>query len=242
LKGEEVTVTEHDVSVVGVADPATASDDEIKKAVKTNTKHVIHKNSNYAEAFKRDVGDIRKKLKGAIAKTFQVGLNTPVNAIAQDVMKLTGIVDERWVQYTNVEVQNNLYKEFFVRVPKSERMVFVPHCLRDVKNCVAEVDEEGYHCKKCGKCAIAKIWAEAEKNNQRIFMTGGGSQVISLIGKYKPKAIVGVACFNEIQMALEKLKGTDIPVQAVMLRKAGCVNTIVDVDDVFEKMNMEEKE
>lgn len=230
----EVQVTEKDISVLGVANH---SEQEIKRAVKEKTKQVL-RSPKYADYFRQDVEEIRKMLKGVLAKTLQVGLNTPVQAIAQDVMSMTGIVDERWVQYTNIEIQNNLYKEFFINVPKNERFVFVPHCLRDVKNCIAEVDEEGYHCRKCGRCAISKIWTEAEKNNQRIFMTGGGSQVINLIKKHQPKAVIGVACFNEIQMALEKLKGSNIPLQAVMLRKSGCVNTLVDLDDVFEKMNL----
>jgi hypothetical protein len=186
---------------------------------------------------KEDVADIRRRIKGFVSRALRVGFNTPVSAIAEDVVKKTGLVDEKWVHYTTVQVNNNISREFFMRVPKSERVVFIPHCLRDAKNCKADVDEDGYHCKKCGRCPIGQITAGCEARGMKWYMCGGGSQVINIIQRKKPKAIIGIACFNEIQMALEKLNKSNAPIQAVMLRRSGCVNTDVDVEEVWEVLD-----
>jgi len=211
------------VSIVGVAD-SKASPAEPGPEIKVGVKE--------------DIEDIRRRLKSLISRTVVVGLNTPVSGLVTDVMRRSGLVDEKWAQFTTIEVENNLQMEFFRRVPRHERIVFIPHCLRDTKNCAAPIDEDGYHCKKCGRCVIARITAECEKRGMKWYMCGGGSQVQNLIMKHRPKAIVGIACFNEIQMALEKLKAANAPTQAVMLRKSGCVNTEVVLQDVIDALDL----
>ena len=222
MKGSAV-LKEDAISVVGGADPKAEPAEE-KLEVRVGVRE--------------DVDDMRRRLKSLISKAVVFGLNTPANAIVADIMKKSGLVDEKWVQFTTIEVQNNLQREFIRKTPKHERVVFIPHCLRDAKNCVAPVDEDGYHCKKCGRCVIAKITAECEKRGMRWYMCGGGSQVQNLIMKHKPKAIVGIACFNEIQMALEKLKEYNVPIQAVLLRKSGCVNTEVVLQEVIDTLDI----
>ena len=214
---------EEAVSVVGVAD-SNAEVPEPKEEIKIGVKE--------------DIEDLRKRLKSIITKFVVIGLNTPANAIVAEVAKRTGMVDEKWVQYTTIEVQNNLHREFFRKIPRGERVVFIPHCLRDAKNCIAPIDDDGYHCQKCGRCVIAKITTECEKRGMKWYMCGGGSQVQNLIVKHRPKAIIGIACFNEIQMALEKLKMANAPIQAVLLRKSGCVNTEVVLDDIVEVLDL----
>ncbi len=233
---EKPMIAEDEVSVMGIAAPEAAAAEERRAEHKAEPK-AVPKQPEVKVGLKEDLEDIRKRLKALAAKSLSLGLNTPMHSVIAEIMKRTGLVDERWIQYTSVEVENNLGKEFFLKVPKGERVLFLPHCLRDVKNCAAPIDEDGYHCRKCGRCAIAKITAEAERNGIKWYMCGGGSQVINIIQRVKPKAVIGVACYNEIQMALEKLRATNIPLQAVMLRKSGCVNTEVDLEEVFEILN-----
>lgn len=223
MAGNEV-IREESVTVVGVAEATGGVPDE-KPAPEIRV------------GVKEDVEDLRRRIKALISKALIVGLNTPASSIVEDVVKKTGIADEKLVQYASVQVQNNIRRENFSRVPRHERVVFIPHCLRNVKACKAEVDEEGYHCRKCGGCVIAKITTECEKRGMKWYMCGGGSQVINIITKTKPKAIIGVACYKEIQLALECLKASSAPLQAVMLRKSGCVNTEVDVNEIIEALD-----
>jgi len=69
----------------------------------------------------------------------------------------------------------------------------------------------------------------------------GGSMVQALIEKHQPKAVLGICCFVEAQMAFEGLKGKNIGVQAVLLSKAGCVDTDINLEEVKEKMDLLEE-
>lgn len=225
-------ISEEAVSVVGIASAAP-----VAKEKPAEVKAEPWKQPEVKVGIREDLDDIRRRLKSLAVKAFSLTFNTPLNSLFTGVMKRTGLVDEKWVNYTSIEIENNLSREFFAKIPKSERVLFIPHCLRDAKGCTAPVDENGYHCVKCGRCAIAKITAEAERNGIRWYMCGGGSQVVNIIQREKPKAVIGIACYNEIQMALEKLRATNIPIRAVLLKKSGCVGTEVDLDDVFAVLN-----
>lgn len=182
---------------------------------------------------------LKRKIRDFAARAIAVGLHTSISDIANRIGKETGVLDEKWVKYTTIELHNGLNREFYKAVPKNERAVFIPHCLRNTKECKMPIDEDGYHCLKCGKCVINDIVNECEKNGTRYFIVGGGSQVINIIKKYKPKASLGIACFNELQMALEKLGGgSRFAGQGVMLKKDGCVNTEVDIEEIREKINL----
>jgi hypothetical protein len=182
---------------------------------------------------------IKLKIRDFVARATAVGLHTSISDIANRIGKEVGVLDEKWVKYTTIELHNGLNKDFYKAVPKKDRVVFIPHCLRNIKECKMPIDEEGYHCLKCGKCVISDIVKECDKNGMKYFIVGGGSQVINIVNKHKPKAFLGIACFNELQMAVEKLGGgKNFPGQGVMLKKDGCVNTLVDMDEIKEKINM----
>lgn len=184
-----------------------------------------------------EIDAIRHKIKEAVVKVLSVGLHSSATDIASAVVKDIGGLDEKLVHYANIEVMNRLRAEDFKSVPKNERAVFIPHCLRNMKECRMPADEDGYHCLKCGKCIIGDIVRECDKNKTKWFIVGGGMQVIKLIEKHKPKAVLGIACFNELQMGAQKLDG-GTRAQAILLRKDGCVNTDVDLEEVKEKINM----
>lgn len=182
---------------------------------------------------------VKRKIRDFVARATAVGLHTSISDIANRVGKEVGVLDERWVKYTTIELHNGLNKDFYKAVPKKDRVVFIPHCLRNIKECKMPIDEDGYHCLKCGKCVIGDIVKECDKNNMKYFIVGGGSQVINIVNKYKPKAVVGIACFNELQMAIEKLGGGQkFPGQGIILKKDGCVNTEVDMTEIREVLNL----
>jgi len=210
-----------EITIVGVADSKAQPELKAKPEVKVG--------------MKEDLDDMKRRIRDAVSKTIVVGLNTPIADALAEVMKKTGVIDDKLTSYASVQIFNNLYKEQYNRVPKEERVVFIPHCLRDAKNCIAKVDEDGYHCAKCGKCSIAKITEMCEQHGMKWYMCGGGSQVLNIIQRTRPKAILGIACYNEIQMAYDKLKGR-APLQAVLLRKSGCVNTELDLNELAEAL------
>lgn len=179
---------------------------------------------------------IKTRIRGLVAQAVSFGLNVSPTDLASKLSKETGIKDEKWVQFTSIEIINKVHGELYSRTKKSDRIVFIPHCLRNVKTCKATISEEGYRCAKCGGCVIQSIVEECEKNNTKYFMVAGGSIVMKLIDKYQPKAVIGVACYNELKMALEKTGERHLTTQVVLLSKDGCVNTEVNLKEVIEKI------
>jgi hypothetical protein len=182
--------------------------------------------------------DIREKIKEAVAKAIDSGAHLNIANASEAIAKKLGL-SERWIEYTHVEFRNKLNEIAYKRTPYKERILFLPHCLRNSKECKASYNEEGLQCTECGKCKIAAMIKEAKKLGYKgVFVCPGGSIVIELIKKYQPKAVLGVCCYKEAMLAFDSLRGTKVAPQAVLLTRAGCINTDVNVDEVIEKMRL----
>jgi hypothetical protein len=193
---------------------------------------------NFFEAFSFESGmsDIKDKIKMSIASLIDSGTHISVASATENIAKSLGL-SERLVQYTHIELRNKLNETAFKKVPYNERFLFLPHCLRNVKECPAKYNEEGLQCELCGKCKLDELVRYAQKlGYKRVIIAPGGSVVMNLIKKHRPKAIVGVSCYDEANMALDKLRGSGIAAQAILLTRTGCINTDVIVEEVKEKM------
>ena len=151
--------------------------------------------------------------------------------------------DEELTDQIYVEIKNKAYKEDLARVPIEKRAVFIPQCLRNVKECPAEFGEYGWECTKCGKCPIGDIIEYGEKlGYKQFYVVPGGSLVKKILKEKVPKgeikAAIGIACWPELAEASEKLSILKIPLQAVPLLRAGCINTIVDIKRVKEVLEI----
>ena len=183
--------------------------------------------------------DMRIRIKERLSR---IATSEPALEAAELAKRTTtelGVEDEDLVNFTLVEAMNVLSLRRYVRVPADERVLLIPHCLRDPERCKAPIDDEGYHCLKCGACIIAEITRRAEEKGIKWYMVGGGSHAMRIIKNARPKAILGIACYDEAMMALAKTGEYGIPTQAVLLRKSGCVNTEVDFDDVLASFNLD---
>jgi hypothetical protein len=137
--------------------------------------------------------------------------------------------------------QNKSLQNKFSKIPKNQRIIFVPHCLRRTKVCKAVEKNSFYICANCGACKISQINKKAaELNYQGLFILKGGRAIIKIIQEQKPKAVLGVACFFEGDQAFKMLKNYDgdLAVQFVELTKDGCADTDVDVSKVEEVMEL----
>lgn len=172
-------------------------------------------------------------MKNLIRKLLEMGLDLESKDVLKSTLKILG-VSEKHVDEIYMELKNTINKENFKRVPSNHRILFLPQCLRDVKNCKAELDGYGYECRNCGRCSIPRIQKAAEKLGYQIFITLGGTMVWKIINEKKPEAVVGVACFKELEMALSEVKKRKIPAQVIPLKKDGCRDTKVDARKVIE--------
>lgn len=176
-----------------------------------------------------------------IAKLASVGADLSTrNAIRMALSLISE--DEELTDQIYVEIKNKAYKEDFAKVPVEKKAVFIPQCLRNVKECPAEFGEYGWKCTKCGKCSIGDIIEYGEKlGYKQFYIVPGGSLVKKILKEKVPKgeikAALGIACWPELAEASEKLSILKIPLQAVPLLRAGCINTLVDLERV--KMALE---
>ena len=184
---------------------------------------------------------LTRKIKESVAGRIDSGAHVNVAESTKFVAKKLGL-PERLLNYTHTEIRNKLNELKYVSVPYSERILFLPQCLRNSQKCKAVLGEEGWICKECGSCKIYALTNIAKKTGySQVFIVPGGSMVHKLIEKYKPNAVTGVACFNELSMASDKLHGSLLGHQSILLLKDGCRDTDVNVEEVEEKLKLIER-
>lgn len=134
-----------------------------------------------------------------------------------------------------IDVRNAMMLDDFVHT-KENRIVLLPQCMRH-PNCKARCDPvHGYECKRCGLCDIAKICEAGDKYGFKVFVIPGSSFVKKIFKEYKPRACLGVACYNELAEDMQEV--SFVPVQGVLLLRDGCFNTEANVEEIIRKMEM----
>jgi hypothetical protein len=135
------------------------------------------------------------------------------------------------------EKKNRRMKNAFSAAKHSERVVFVPHCMRNIEKCIAHEKGSHYVCMECGACKISEISKSSRKlGYMGLFILKGGKAVDKLVSELKPKAIVGVACFFEGTQGIKAGEKHKLSVQFVPLTKDGCVNTDVELSEVLKTL------
>ncbi len=184
---------------------------------------------------------ITAKIKESVAGTIDRTTHLDVAGATQVIAQKLGL-NKRMINYTHVELRNKLNEYGFKATPYNERILFLPHCLRNSKECKAKYSEEGLQCKKCGKCDIGELIEIAkELGYAKTFVVPGGSMVTKLVKKYKPSATVGVCCYQEANLAFDNFKGTGIHTQACLLLNDGCKDTKANIAEVREKTELIDK-
>ena len=182
------------------------------------------------------MASVTSKIKEHIGKLVDKTAHLNVAETSEAIAKKFGL-SERLVNYTHIELRNKLNEYGYRRVALGERFLFLPHCLRNSKECKASYTNEGLQCKRCGKCQISELIGLAEEIGfQKVFICPGGSMVKKIVRKYMPKAALGVSCFDEANLAFDAVQGTAIATQATLLLHDGCKDTNVNIAEVREKM------
>ena len=123
-------------------------------------------------------------------------------------------------------------------IPHNRRLFLLPHCLKHAEGCPADYDEFGLACKTCGACSIADFRATAEKMGHKVLVAEGSPIVLKIIVSGHVDAIVGVACLNVLEKAIDKIMLAGIPCMAVPLLSSDCRNTSVDEDWVDQMVRV----
>ncbi|MDR3306061.1 MAG: DUF116 domain-containing protein [Endomicrobium sp.] len=129
--------------------------------------------------------------------------------------------------------QNKLQAGKFALVPFNKRIVFAPHCMRNLAVCAA-ADKGGYYiCAECGGCKINAISKLVKQLNYKaLYIAKGGRTIEKIVKEENPEAVVGIACFFEGNHAFKLLKDAHMAVQFAPLTKDGCTATDTDLAEV----------
>src|SRR5436853_7721877 len=119
------------------------------------------------------------------------------------------------------------------------RLLLLPHCLKHAEGCPTDYDEFGLDCRKCGACSVADFKTKAEDLGYKVLVSEGTPIVLKIIVSGHIDAIVGVACLNVLEKALDKVLLAGIPSVAVPLLSSNCRSTSVDDDWVGELIELQ---
>ncbi len=147
-------------------------------------------------------------------------------------------LSEGFLGWTMVMLASEFWRDQVAAVPPSRRLFLLPHCLKHAEGCPADYDEYGLDCERCGACSIADFRTHAEKMGYKVLVAEGSPIVLKIIVSGHVDAIVGVACLNVLEKAIDKILLAGIPCAAVPLLSSDCRNTSVDEDWVTEMINL----
>ena len=156
-------------------------------------------------------------------------LYSPFKSLAS-LLKL----DEHLIDDISIKVRDDINREKFRKTPADKTLIFLPHCLRH-RDCPATLQKEGLNCTECGLCSIGVIKKKSEPLGYKLYIVPGSSFVKKIVMENKFKAVIGVACHEDLSQMMMFL--SDFCPQGVLLEKTGCFETKVDVKKVFEKID-----
>ena len=160
-----------------------------------------------------------------------------MEAIARKIL-LDANQPEGYLGWAMVMLSSAFWKDQIASIPYDRRLFLLPHCLKHAQGCPADYDQFGLDCKTCGACSIADFRTQAEDLGYKVLVAEGSPIVLKIIVSGHVDAIVGVACLNVLEKAIDKILLAGIPCMAVPLLSSDCRNTSVDEDWVSEMVNV----
>lgn len=144
---------------------------------------------------------------------------------------------EKYLGFAMVMIGNYFWKRQFLATPFEKRMLLLPHCLKHAEGCPAEYDDFGLDCERCGACSIADYKVKAEQLGYKVLVAEGSPIVLKIIVEGYVDGILGVACLNVLEKAIDKVLIAGVPSFAVPLHSGDCKNTSLDESWVWEVLD-----
>ena len=140
----------------------------------------------------------------------------------------------RFDRYVAVLINNALWADRLAAIPYNRRLLLMPQCLRSPQHCQAQIDELGLTCRQCGHCPLGQLQHEAQQLGYVVLIAEGSPIVMTLIESGQIHAVVGASCLAVLEKVFPLISAAAIPAQAIPLLRDGCVETAIDLDDLFQ--------
>ena len=141
--------------------------------------------------------------------------------------KIFHIAKER-VELSFIEVNNALVKsQAGNNIGPEDILILAPHCLQN-SECTHRITTDVNNCQRCGRCRIADLLALRDEYGVKIAVVTGGTLARRVVRKYRPRAIVAIACERDLSSGIQDVH--PLPALGVVnIRPEGpCFNTQVD--------------
>jgi geranylgeranyl diphosphate synthase type II len=177
--------------------------------------------------------ELRERLRGECARVAAaLDRSRPMtkDELEQFSRQLLSSLDmpEGYLGWIMVVLSSEFWRDAVAAVPPQRRLFLLPHCLKHAAGCPADYDQFGMNCKKCGACSIADFRGTAEEMGYRVLVAEGSPVVMKIIIGGYVDAVIGVACLNVLEKAIDKILLAGIPCMAVPLLSDDCRDTKVD--------------
>jgi hypothetical protein len=139
----------------------------------------------------------------------------------------------------DLQAVNLIERKRFLETKK--RALVLPHCSRKYMDgrCKAIFDPAipSYVCAHCSPdCQVNQAVCYAQKKGYDVFVVPGGSCVGKILKSANYEGVVGVACGEEIKLAMELMGGEGMAGQTVPLIKNGCSSTVFSMDTLSKTL------
>lgn len=134
-----------------------------------------------------------------------------------------------WVM---VALASQYWKSEIARIPRTRRLLLLPHCLRNSQSCQGSFEGDLFVCAHCGQCVLDSLIDEGISLGYQVLVAEGTPIVMRSILSGKADAILGVGCLNSLERVFEKLLAAGIPAMAVPLFESRCKDTQTDLDEI----------
>ena len=209
------------------------SDSAPKKSRRRNTSHL--KLVPETLAVREQIRDKAVEVAARLDKSRPLSKDE-MEQVARALLTDMGLA-EGYLGWTMAALATAFWHDQVAAVPPSRRLFLLPHCLKHAEGCPADYDDFGLECKKCGACSIADFRGAAEALGYKVLVAEGSPIVLKIIVSGYVDAIVGVACLNVLEKAIDKILLAGIPCMAVPLLSSDCRNTSVDESWVWEMIH-----
>ena len=229
-----------------VATPKTDQAQPETESVETTSDKPVRRSRRRKTAHLKMVPDTREQREALRDRCREVAAsidrNVPptkddLEAISRKILTDAGL-PEGFVGWTMVVLSSCFWEDQIKSIPHERRLFLLPHCLKHAEGCPADYDEFGLACKTCGACSIADFRGAAEELGYKVLVAEGSPIVLKIIVSGHVDAIVGVACLNVLEKAIDKIMLAGIPCMAVPLLSSDCRNTSVDEDWVEQMVRV----
>ncbi len=220
----------------GASKPVSQGTESKSKRRKTSHLKLVPETRELRERLRQRCSEVASRLDKSHPLT-KDEMEKVARAVLDDLQ-----LPEGYVGWTMVMLSSEFFRDQVAATDPKRRLFLLPHCLKHAEGCPADYDEFGMNCKKCGACSIADFRVKAEEMGYKVLVAEGSPVVLKIIVSGYVDAIVGVACLNVLEKAIDKILLAGIPCMAVPLLSSDCRNTSVDEDWVMDMVTLLEKE